>query len=180
MLVRLVACLNCPRGLCLDINSQDYTFSDGLGHTYYSNICGNAKQNCLPQAWLATYEYGVSVQMWGSTPPCDRRNPATLNCLEKSTQLPSCCTSDCQVLGVMNDTDPPTFSMLDPTNPSSGVQARYIGAPPDDDDPFWCPWNPQTGSQYPRTVSHVFSCDNSITGGAIPLIAVQNTTEDCE
>lgn len=83
--------------LCLGVGSGDYYFNDGLGHNYYANVCGNANQNCLPRSWLATYENGVAVQTWGSTPSCDRRNPSTLNCLEKSTQLPVCCTADCQV-----------------------------------------------------------------------------------
>ena len=32
-------------------------------------------------------------------------------------------------------------------------------------DPFWCPWNPATQSQYPRTVQYVVSCDLSLPYG---------------
>jgi hypothetical protein len=179
-ILNCVCCFWLRSPLCLPETSGDYFFSDGQGHNYYANVCGNANKICLPQSWLATYETGVSIQMWGSTPPCDRRNPATLKCLEKSTQLPTCCTANCQVLGVMNDAYPPQFSLVVPSDPNGGVKATFVGAPPDDDDPFWCPFDPATGLQYNRTVSMIFACDESITGDAVPLLAVQNSSESCE
>lgn len=172
----------CPRArspLCLDGNSGDYVLQDGLGHDYYANICGYANQICLPQGWLATYETGVAVQMFGATPPCNRRDPRTLNCIEKTTQQPTCCTRDCQVLGVMDDTHPPTFTLVNASDPNGGVRARFIGAQQDQDDPFPCPPDPYTGEPMPRTVSMIFSCEPALTN-AMPLLAVQNTTEDCE
>ena len=30
---------------------------------------------------------------------------------------------------------------------AGGVKLTYTAAPPDPDDPFWCPWNPATGAQ---------------------------------
>jgi hypothetical protein len=80
----------------------------------------------------------------------------------------------------MNDQNAPQFSLVVPTDPNGGVKATFVGAPPDDDDPFWCPFDPVTGEQFPRTVSMIFACDESITGPAVPLLAVQNSTETCE
>ena len=170
--------------LCQDEDSADYQFDDGLGHTYFANICGNSKQRCLPPGWLPTFEMGVAVQFFGDTPPCNYLDPSTLNCIEKVGQMPACCTSDCQVLGVGN----PTFSPMPglgpgPNGPQTappGVIITYDGSPPDDGDPFWCPWNPSTGQQYPRQVSMYLSCDYSVDGPAAPLVAVQNSTEDCQ
>jgi hypothetical protein len=86
--------------LCRTTSQPDYTFDDGAGHTYYANICGVSKHRCLPPDWLATYEIGVAVQFFGDTPPCNYLDPATLTCVEKVGQTPTCCTADCQVLGV--------------------------------------------------------------------------------
>jgi hypothetical protein len=65
-----------------------------------------------------------------------------------------------------------------PTLPA-GVNMKYVGSPPDDDDPFWCPWNPMTGQQYPRTVTMNLRCNPNVRS-AIEIQAVQNSTEDCE
>ena len=163
----------CRSSLCA-AGQGDYTFDDGLGHTYYANICGAAAKKCLPKGWVETYQFGVAVQTWGSVPACNLSDPTTL-CLDHDGQIPTCCSEDCQVLGVGQ----PKYTLTDPTNPLAGVNATFQGAPPDDDDPFWCPWNPQTGSQYPRTVTYSLQCDKSVSG-ALPLVAVQNKTEDCE
>jgi hypothetical protein len=163
------------RPACRDYGQSDYVFDDGQGHDYYANICGNSQHNCLPPSWLATYEEGVAVQFFGDTPPCDRTNKSTLTCTDKYTNRATCCTADCQVLGVGS----PTWALLDPTSFTSGVTATFIGAPPDKDDPFWCPWNPNTGSQYPRTVKMWFTCDTEVPIAA-ELVAIQNNTENCE
>jgi hypothetical protein len=44
------------RPLCRDGSPgrKDYFFNDGLGHDYYSNICGIAAAKCLPPNWVAT------------------------------------------------------------------------------------------------------------------------------
>ena len=153
----------------------DYLFNDGLGHDYSANICGAASKKCLPKGWVQTYEYGVAIQSWGSVPPCNASDPTTMTCKEKNGMIPSCCTEDCQVLGVGS----PQLKLANPLNIQGGLNATFSGAPPDDDDPFWCPWNPQTGSQFPRTVTFQLECD-TLVSGAIPILAVQNKTEDCE
>lgn len=156
--------------------NTDYVFDDGLGHTYYANICGRAAKKCLPFGWSETYEYGVAVQSWGSVPPCNFSNPATL-CNDHDGGIPTCCTEDCQVLGV----GIPTITLTNLNDPTAGVNMTFAGAPPDDDDPFWCPWNPQTGSQFPRTVTFSLQCDASVQNPpAVPMVAVQNKTEDCD
>ena len=147
---------------------------DGLGHTYYATICGRTTAHCLPMGWTETYEYGAAIQFWGQTPGCNASDPSTL-CLDHDGQIPVCCTPDCQVLGV----GAPKFSLMNDSDPFGGIQMQFQGAPPDDDDPFWCPWNPQTGSQYPRTVEFNISCVPDVSG-AMPMSVVQNRTEDCE
>lgn len=152
----------------------DYHFTDAGGHEYYANVCGTAGTHCLPEGWDNTYEYGVAVQVWGDAPKCDTRDEKTLNCIDQQTQDKVCCTQDCQVLGVGQ----PTYSLMNPKNVDGGVKATFRGAPPAADDPFWCPWNPNTGSQYERTVTYYFNCDHSVD---IKLVnAVQNGTEDCD
>ena len=67
------------------------------------------------------YEFGVTVQMWGATPPCG--NPP--GCKDKQGK-PACCTADCQVLGV----GAPEWSLIDPSNPETGgVRAHFTGIP---------------------------------------------------
>ena len=166
------------RSLCQEEDEADYQFDDGLGHQYFANICGTSKQRCLPPGWLATYELGVAVQFFGDVPPCNFLDPTTLNCVEKVGQIPTCCTADCQVLGVGN----PTFANMAPDragNPS-GIIATFSGAPPDEDDPFWCPWDPSTGQQFPRQVAMQLICDYDVTGRAVEMLAIQNATEDCQ
>jgi hypothetical protein len=160
------------RSLC---SETDYSTDDGLGHTYYANLCGSAAKQCLPLGWTETYEYGVAVQTWGSVPPCNLSDTSTLSCFDKDGMIPSCCTEDCQILGV----GAPHYKLMNPSNAQAGVNATFTGAPPDDDDPFWCPFNPATGSQYSRTVTYMLTCDPTVQG-ALLLQAVQNSTENCE
>jgi len=157
-----------------DPDDDDYKFNDGLGHDYYANICGAAAKKCLPQGWTQTYEYGVAIQTWGDVPTCNLTDP-TASCLDHNGLIPSCCTEDCQVLGV----GVPIYRLADPTNPKLGVNASFQGAPPDEDDPFWCPWNPNTGEQFPRTVTFFLKCDMSVDG-AIPVMAMQNKSDQCD
>ena len=150
--------------------STDFMLTDQAEHTYYANVCGTAAHNCLPATWSNTYEFGVAVQFWGATPACG--NPPA--CKDKQNTA-KCCTADCQVLG----TGAPMWSLLDPTNPTTGgVKARFLGAAASDSDPFWCTFNPSTGAQYEREVHFNFNCDESVDG-ITPLEAVQNSTNDC-
>ena len=63
---------------------------------------------------------------------------------------------------------------------TDGVLLKYKGAPPDNDDPFWCPYNPMTGSQFSRTVTMNLQCNSAMTGPATPILAIQNASESCE
>lgn len=155
----------------------DYYFADTDGHDYYANMCGTASTRCLPKGWDNVYEYGVAVQLWGAEPDCDHTNPSTLTCVEKNTNpaTPTCCTRDCQVLGVGK----PSFTLHRSGDVTAGLQVTFTGAVPAADDPFWCPWNPSTGSQYPRTVTYLMECDPTVHG-AVAVEAIQNATENCD
>jgi hypothetical protein len=52
------------------------------------------------------------------------------------------------------------------------------GTPPDENDPFMCPWNPATGTPYDRTVTYNIACNPSIPGAEVTTV-VQNSTENC-
>ncbi len=127
---------------------------------------------CLPQGWTNAYVLGSTVKSWGDVPACNDTAPA---CFNPVTGEAVCCTTDCQVLGV----GAPVFSLLDPLNPKAGLNASFTGVANSDSDPFWCPWNPETGSQYPLTVHYSIQCDETVSG-AVPLQAIQNKTMDCD
>jgi hypothetical protein len=48
-----------------------------------------------------------------------------------------------------------------------GVVISYNGAIPTGNDPWQCPYNPATGTYYPRTTEFQFKCDKSVTGYAV-------------
>ena len=50
----------------------------------------------------------------------------------------------------------------------------HIGAAASDSDPFWCDFNPVTGSQYEREVVFNFLCDPEVDG-VETLCARQNS-----
>ena len=54
----------------------------------------------------------------------------------------------------------------------------HIGAAASDSDPFWCDFNPVTGSQYEREVVFHLLCDPEVKG-VETLYARQNSTNDC-
>ncbi len=59
------------------------------------------------------------------------------------TGAAECCTKPCEVLG----TGPPLWSVMDPTNPSTGgVSLTYWGVPSLPDDGFKCPADNITGA----------------------------------
>lgn len=171
--IALLYCFGGCSNLCLE--EDEYVLDDGFGHTYFANICGNAVHNCEPENWVATYEYGTAVMEWGATPVC---NATTATCVDKVTGDKVCCTADCQVLGVMDSA--PAFSLIKDNNPNGGIKMAMAPVAPNSDDPFWCPWNVQTGSEYPFTVTYMFVCDKTVTGRANPLTAVENSTQSCE
>jgi hypothetical protein len=149
-----------------------YSFNDGLGHDYNANICGYSSQICLPSGWANPFVLGSTVQFFGGVPACNEAAPA---CFNPVTGEAVCCTADCQVLGV----GAPVFSLLDPLNPQAGLNISFAPVVNAPDDPFWCPWNPDTNSQYPLTVRYLIQCDKTVSG-AIPLQAIQNSTMNCD
>jgi hypothetical protein len=154
--------------------SKDYITSDTTGHEYYSNICGDAHQNCLPESWENHYEYGVTVQMWGGEPTCDPADPATMKCKHLGTGDPACCTKDCQVVGVKK----PYWNIASNNNPATGgVDCTFRGESPSETDPFWCPFDPSTGAQYERKVTYHFKCNPSVEIKSIN--AAENATNKC-
>ena len=128
-----------------------------------------AHRRAFAAEWTNTYEYGVAIQTWGATPPC-QTPPSCKN----HNGSAACCTADCQVLG----TGAPKWSLIDPANPATGgVQARYrAGA--SKSGPFVCKFNPATGTQYEREVTFRFLCDPEVKG-VETLSALQNATDDC-
>jgi len=174
-------------------SDDDYAFADGVGHSYYANMCRTTQHYCLPVTWQNQYMYGVAEQFWGAppaactsggaTPCCDSTGVITASgrtgtvCCDKvgGSQGKVACTQDCQVIGLTE----PTFEIMDESNPTSGgVMIHHVGTRPKEDDPFWCDFDPATGQQYERKVTYNIACDKSattpITGGA-----TQNLTNDC-
>ena len=129
------------------------------------NICGTSNASCLPSGWVDTYQYGVAVQFWGTTPSC-----ATPQCVDKASNTPVCCTANCQVLGV----GAPAFQLVDALNQSSGVVMTFQQVPPVDADPFWCPYDPATNKQYNRSITYTMRCDQDAKGAT----AVKLATDD--
>jgi len=78
-------------------SSTDYVLTDAAEHTYYANICGTAKQNCLPGTCLRC---GSGVGSWMCVPsvsvpsvsaaqwPCAAR---ASKCLVRVFQKPDGC-----------------------------------------------------------------------------------------
>ena len=160
------------RGLCNPL--ADYKLDDGLGHVYYAQICGSAREPCLPKGWLNEYEYGRVTQKWGPPPSCNDTG-AGAECIEESTGLPVCCTSDCQVIAVQQ----PVASMIDPLDASKGFELFYLGETPTLSDPAVCDRDPN-GVPYPRTTHMQFLCDWSADGYARFFSVTQNATDDCD
>jgi len=159
------------RPLCEQGNT--YLVNDSTGHNYSFNICGTSSFECVP-SWTNVYQTGVAVQYWGDVPPC---NANTTNCTDYRGEN-VCCTQDCQVLGV----GIPNWSLKDPKNPETGgLLITHIGVPPSDDDPFWCPWNPNTGAMYERTITYDFKCNYQMPFGTLNILGVaENATVPCQ
>lgn len=47
-----------------DMHHDDYVAQDNDGHEYRFQICGTAKQQCLPADYDPTYNGGVAIQLW--------------------------------------------------------------------------------------------------------------------
>jgi len=160
------------RGLCKA--DGDYRLDDGLGHVYSAQICGTAREPCLPKGWLNEYEYGRVVQKWGGAPSCNDTG-AGAECVEESTGLPVCCTASCQVVAVRQ----PTASLIDPRDASKGFELFYFGETPTLSDPAVCDLD-ANGAPFPRTTHMQFLCDWSADGYANFFAVSQNATDDCD
>lgn len=150
-------------------SSTDYLLQDTQQHIYNVNVCGYANGNCLPATWDETFEYGVAIQAWGALPDCTQ-----VQCQHKSGGE-ACCTKDCEVIGVGE----PTWGVMNATNVATGgIIAHFKGAAPAETDPYWCDFNPETGTQFERQVTYFFHCD-PLQHAPLPLYAEQNITNDC-
>ena len=49
-------------------SATDYVLTDVKGHNYYAQICGTAKQNCLPGAWDDCLCMFVLPRRWAHRP----------------------------------------------------------------------------------------------------------------
>jgi hypothetical protein len=151
----------------------DYILSDGIGHTYFAQICGFAAKGCLPKDWENQYEYGRVIQSWGGPPTCNTSAP---ECVEERTGAPVCCSEPCQVIAVRS----PTLVILNNNDPTQGVELQYSGETPTGSDPYQCDFNPATGTQYPRVTHMQFFCDPTMDGFARLYEVDQNSTDDCD
>ena len=146
----------------------DVTVQDNVGHTYTMAMCRNATARCLPKGWNPTTTQGNVIMSWGSVPECEKA------CVDPLTGLQVCCTKDCSTLGLPF---PMRLAFINPSQPGSGLRATFPGVMPSSDDPFWCPWNPSTGAQYPQTATIELKCDPAETFKLVS--AAQNSTENC-
>ena len=62
---------------------------------------------------------------------------------------------------------------------TAGVNLKYAAAPPDFGDPFYCPFDPITNRQIPRTVTMQLQCNPAVSGGQ-EIQAIQNASNVCE
>ena len=128
------------RSLCN--TTHDYLINDTQGHSYFANVCGTTTQNCAPPTWMAQYEYGSMVQLWGDTPSCD-----TKQCANVYTGAPECCTADCEVFAIPTSFVPPNVTYLNASSPGAGIRLALTAAQQPFQDPFQCDYvNPETGA----------------------------------
>ena len=68
---------------------------------------------------------------------------------------------------------PPVFKLKDPQNPETGgITVSHFSVPPSGDDPFWCGWDPKTGTQHRRSITFDITCDpNGNFGESTPFVA---------
>ena len=72
----------------------------------------------------------------------------------------------------------PNWELNDFNNPfTGGILATFAGAQPSVDDPFFCPYNPETGQQEERKVTFRMLCDYDLR--IQPLNAIQNSSDNC-
>lgn len=148
------------------------------GHMYYAQICGKAAKSCLPQDWENQYQFGNTIQTWGTPPPCLNVSEAT--CVDSRTGLPSCCSEPCQVVAVETQANPPIFAPIVAGDPSQGVRLTYMGETPTRSDPYSCDYDPATGAPFPRITHMEFYCDADTTGFANFYEVAQNATDGCD
>lgn len=78
-----------------------------------------------------------------------------------------CAIGDEQVIG---QTTSVAWSLLDPTNPSTGgVSLTFAGVPASADDPFWCPFNSTSGTQNERIATYNIKCDASVSPATLDV-----------
>jgi hypothetical protein len=155
--------------------ASDYTTLDAQGHAYAAQVCGTARQQCLPSGWLTQYDYGAVVQSWGAPPPCAGSPPP---CVSPESGAPQCCTGECSVVGISSGVT--AFRPLDAGNAGAGFELVLVGETPTASDPYMCERDPSTLQPYPRVTHMRFTCDTGQRGFARLVGASQNDTDNCE
>ena len=165
-----------------------YTFTnstEAVPKRYSFNIGGFTSDTCIPYCDPARnalcganttynrYPYAPAIQFVNATQTpedCVANGP---RCFDNVLRQPTCCTAPCETLGIGT----PLWSLLDPTNPSSGgVGLTFFGVVPEQSDPYGpgCGVNNATGSRE-RDVTVRLNCDRSVPSGSL---AIDNAYEE--
>ena len=90
------------------------------------------------------YQYGATVQTWGSEPLCNTSNRRT-SCVDQFTNLPVCCSEDCEVVGLPASVTSPVATLLNAQDPGAGIMITMVGEQPTASEPNQCDIDPSTG-----------------------------------
>lgn len=147
---------------------------DESGHTYRFNICGDVGLKCAPKEWVSLYDHGSAMQTWGDVPECDMSDPTTY-CTDIEDGQAQCCSSPCQILGIGE----PYFELLDRKNPETGgIRVLHQTVPAHADDPYNCPYDPDTGGFYQREMKIEIRCNSKVAGLQVQSVA-ENPNRPC-
>lgn len=157
-------------------STGDYIIADNLAHTFYAQICGVARQQCVPESWDVYAQFGAVVQTWGSRPECSSSTWQLSEC----PGLPAVCPSvACKVTA--SALVPPN-SISVPSDPADGAfTVTYNGSAPTRSDMYRCDFDPNTGTLYPSITTYAFHCDATLNSTTARLVKVDvNVTDDCD
>lgn len=154
---------------------RDGEVNDTNGRGYKFNVCGLTQAECNPPGYTSSYRYGSAIQFFGTRPPCNTSDPATMTCKDINGN-PACCTEDCEVLGVGT----PMWSVVNPVNPATGgVRITYSGVDPSYNDPFpLCPYDPVRQGHF-RDISFELHCDPGIPASEYVVIGQAQEVTPC-
>lgn len=151
---------------------HEYKHMSG-GHEFIFNICGSISQHCAPKyedsSHSAYTARGLATQFHDEVPPAaedceDADNPGQT--------LP--CTRTCRVIAQT----PPTYNLIDPEDPYSGISIWFDGMPSTQKDPFPCPNDKRTGLPRERTFAPTIYCDRNVNG--LQIDRIEEGTEETD